>query len=468
MSNIEIYDMFEGDKEVLFIAGSHINELKADKNLCSEVINNVVNDFSFSNIEKNFKNIKKINKFKYKIINDITNVTETDYFKPYFKMKPYMANQYIYHIHTGGYGMTVRINESFCFKISLNPTNNQIHEFVIPRMLSSIISYSNADKLILLPYTLIKNINFNGLIYIISMHNIILLLINFILDKNYSNIDIYNTYLDFNKMNSIYRSLTKDEELLYKCFTYFYKKYFKNIFNVIMINNYSSIIYYLSTIKDLLTNKDYKDKIYGSIIIMPLAICASNELKLSIYNDTYVPDMINGNIAYEVNNRYIRHIVLVVLLLICIPNKDRMIFFHNDIKPNNILVFPNVNKEKLIIKYNNRNIIFKELYILKLTDFDLSRIEGLDNNRIKNSPILLYNNIINDIYYFFYRLKYDFFLNLKTIDPELNEHIENKFLLKKYMKDTINNHNYKGNEKMSISFVNDFIFNSGLFNYWLD
>ncbi|CCU55766.1 essential ser/thr kinase morph (Cop-F10L) [Choristoneura biennis entomopoxvirus] len=466
MNKDSLRTTIEGDKNICLIVGKYINDLNINKELCSEVLNNVVNDFTFSDI-KDFKNIKRINNFKYTIINEISNMNDIDYFKPYFTMKPLMANEYIYHIHTGGYGMTMRVNESFCFKISLNPTNNQLHEFIIPRILNNIISYSNANKLILLPYTLIKNINFNSLIYIISIHNIILLLINFVLDKNYNNIDIYNTYLDFNKMNNIYRLLTKDEDLLYKCFTYFYKKYFKNIFKVIMINNYSSIIYYLSTIKDLLTNIENKDKIYGSIIIMPLAICASNELKLSIDNNIFVPDMINGNIAYTVNNKYIRHIVLVVLLLICIPNKDRMVFFHNDIKPNNILVFPNTNKEKIIIKYNNRNIIFKESYILKLTDFDLSRIDGIDNTRIKNSPILSYSNIINDIYYFFYRLKYDFYINLKTIDPELNDQIENKFLLKKYIKDTINNHNYTGNDKISIQYVNDFIFNSGLFDYWL-
>ncbi|CCU55499.1 essential ser/thr kinase morph (Cop-F10L) [Adoxophyes honmai entomopoxvirus 'L'] len=455
----------EGNKDICLIVGNYINDLNINKELCSELLVNVVNEFIFDDITKDFKNIRKINNFKNKIINEIDSMEEIEYFKPYFKMNPYIANKYIYHIHTGGYGMTMRVNESFCFKISLNPINNQRHEFIIPKLLCNIISYSNADKLILLPYTLIKNLNLNSLIYIISMHNIILLLINFVLDNNYKNIDIYNTYLDFPKMNNIYRSLTKNEDLLYKCFTYFYKKYFKNIFKVILINNYSSIIYYLSTIKDLLNNVDNKDKLYGSIIIMPLAICAANELKLSTDKNKFVPDMINGELAHIINKKYIRHIVLVVLLLICIPNKDRMTFYHNDIKPNNILVFP--NKEKIIIKYNNKNITFKETYILKLTDFDLSRIEGIDNIRIRTSPIVLYNNIINDIYYFFYRLKYDFYLNLKTIDPELNDLIDSKFLLKKYFKDTVNNHNYKGNDTLSISYVEDFIFNSGLFVDWI-
>ncbi|CCU56390.1 essential ser/thr kinase morph (Cop-F10L) [Mythimna separata entomopoxvirus 'L'] len=456
----------QGDKDACCILYNYINKLTVNKHLYEEVTNNAVEDFTFKDTEKDFKIIKKINNFKNKNIADINDMDESESFLPYFKMTQYLADKYIYHIHTGGYGMTLRVNESFCFKLSLNPVNYQKHELLIPKILEKKIEYSNANKLILVPYALIKNINFNGIIYIISAHNIILLFISFILDKNYTATDIYKTYWDFEKMNNIYRSLIKDEKLFYNCFTYFYKKYFKDIFSVILINNYSSIIYYLNTIKDLLNDIKYKDKLYGSILIMPLAICTSNELKLSIVNNKYVPDMPNGTLAYMVNKNYIRHIVLVGLLLICIPNKDKMVFYHNDIKPNNILVFPNIDKI-VTIKYNNRNIYFKEKYILKLTDFDLSNIEGLENYKIRNSPILLHSNIINDIYYFLYRLKYDFYVNLKTIDPELNDAIENKFLLKKYTKDTVNNHYYNGNEKLSIEYVNKFIFDSGLFSDWL-
>jgi serine/threonine protein kinase len=452
---------YEGDKNILTLTYNYINKFYIPDNKCDDAILNFVNLFPFDTNDRNIKNIKTIKNIKNNIIDEAKLIDDIELINPYFKMKPYMADRYIYHINTGAFGITLRINESFCFKISLKPINDQIHEFRIPYILSNLLKNgSNMDKLVLVPYTLVKDINLKTFKNIFYMHNIILILIDFILDNVAYDLNIYETYKDYSKMDVIYKVVTSDEDLFYRYFTYFYKKYF-NEFDIILINNYSLIIKHLCDNKNLFKNKD----ILGSIIIMPLAICASHELKLIKYNNSFIPDMNKGIIAYQINNMYLRHLVLQTLLLILGANTEETIFFHNDLKPNNILVFPNMST--LIIKYKDKNITFKEKYMFKITDFDLSNIIGYENIKLNNTIHKNFKNIITDIYYFFSRFKNDFFVNLDKIDPKLNTEIDSRFLLEKYKKDTKKSHYYYGNKTMKVSYIEDFIFKSGLFEYWL-
>ncbi|BAO49497.1 putative serine/threonine protein kinase [Alphaentomopoxvirus acuprea] len=455
---------YEGDKDVLYMLFNSINKLNITRSLFDNTLVSVVADFIITND-------KSINELKYekeKIINDISNLKTDEVFTSYYKIKPYISDKYMYHINSGAFGITLRVNENFCFKIILKPINKQIQEYKIPFILYKKLQNTNVENFILLPYGILKDMELKSILYIIAMHNIIILIISYILDKNREKIDIFNTYLDFDKIDNKYKDIisSTNEDDVYKLYTYFYKKYFSNTFNIILINNYLSILKFMKLLKKDKNMQISLDSCIGSILILPLAISSSDELKLKKCDNEFIPDMINGKMAYEVNKYYFRHLILQIILLIIFSNKNETIFLHNDIKPNNILVFYNIHP--IIINYKDKQIIFNEKYLFKLTDFDMAAIQGYENLRLKNSINEKYDNFITDIYYFFYRFKYDFFKhNLDKIDPLLNSEIENRFMNIIPKKEVTHKYHYIGKLKLSISDLDSFIFDSGLFNYWI-
>ncbi|AAC97687.1 ORF MSV173 putative serine/threonine protein kinase Swinepox virus C20L homolog (vaccinia F10L), similar to SW:P32216 [Melanoplus sanguinipes entomopoxvirus] len=447
----------EGNLTIIYLLSKRINEFRNGSNGIINTIRNIVKEFSVKEKSSFIKMKKQMNIIK----NEISNMNE-EIFLPYFMMNTYALDDYIYHISTGAFGMTFRATDNFILKFIINPINNQYHEFIIPHKLYNILKGTGCENFILVPCALIKQIDIKHLMNIIIAHNIIFIFIKHIINPT-NDINIFDTYLNFDKMIKIYKEIISYEDF-YKYFTYFYKKYFKDLFNIILINNYYMI---LSHVKHILTKMlDNSFSYNSSLIISNLAICASNELKLiKISENGFIPDMINGIPAQNINPNYLRHIVLQVLLIIYYANKDETIFIHNDIKPNNILVFPKIND--IVVKFGNCNIIFKEKYYFKLTDFDLSYIKDFKNERIKGIINEKYDNFITDIFYFLYRFKHDFFKNLEEIDPALNKAIIEYFMKYIHKKDIVDKYHYVGSKKFYSDDVYNFIMESGLFKNWI-
>jgi hypothetical protein len=484
-------------KNLLNDVGHQINELNNIKNSQSkrDIMRNELYEYALQNDTFNFDNLYKINDC-------------------------YELDKYIYHINTGAYGSVFRIDSNLCIKCIYAPIDNQMHEYEIPIKLTEYFNSTknNCVSFLNVPYALIKKYNLEAIEDFFKLHSFILLILRQILDDeiDYSHINIGYMIDSFKIMEDNYKYLfinASSEQIVknYKYCTYLYNKYSIPNVNMVLFNKFDSLIEFFKKrckdnrlnnfrgglrknvcIKNKINNIKYKqenidminkfkkikknalqnempkkckinDLSNGTVMIMQLAICSSHELKL---NNDLIPDMLHGEYAIKQDPDFFRYLILQMFILILSINETKFIFAHNDLKPNNILVFHNI--QPLIVKYKNKTLIFNKKYIFKLTDFDFSnlKLNNYVNKKIEDKSYLKKDHITYDIYYFLFNIKHYFFKGaIEKDDPDLYLYIS------KFLREYDNSNNlkasYMGTKILSIKSLEDLIFNKNIFDKWI-
>lgn len=469
--DINIIHLKNIDKKIKNII---LSKLKCFDNIIA--INNVIKlllyDIAYKkqeDIKINKRNIlrNELNAF----LNQIDECPETFYFNEINKISDYLElDKYIYHLETGAYGSVFRIDSSLCIKCIYFPIDNQRHEYLIPLEISN---YLLKDKLksyisfFNIPYMLLENFNLNVIDKYFKLHSFILVFLRLLIDPQFEVVNLESAVYKFSEIEKNYNYLFKEMEsnkILqnYKYVTYLYKKHTKDTENLVLFNRFDSFIemyklIFIKTEKEKIINKK---KLIGAALIMPLAISTSVNLKL---NNNKTPDMIYGTYAYKIDKDYYRYLILQTLLPILIINKDKFVFSHNDLKPNNILVFYNVNP--IIMPYKDKYFNFDKKYIFKITDFDFSNLINVPNKKIVNKPYLNLNNIIYDVYYFFYNIVEIFFKKSIQHDKELYVFLVT--FINKYKHEKNNGAIYMGDKKLDVLKFEELLFGSKLFDKWI-
>lgn len=437
-----------------------------------DVIKLLLNDIAYKKQED--KAINKRNILKNELNNFLLKIDEypeTFYFNEINKISDYVElDNYIYHMETGAYGSVFRIDSSLCIKCIYFPIDNQRHEYLIPLEISNYLIHKKLIPYISffnIPYMLLENFNLNVIDKYFKLHSFILVILRLLTDTQYVINDLGKIVYKFSEIEKNYNYLFKDmdsDKILqnYKFITYLYNKHMDNTKNLVLFNKFDSFIemykqIFIKTEKEKIINKK---KLIGAALIMPLAVSTSVDLKL---NTNSVPDMINGTYAYKIDNDYYRYLIIQSLLPILIMNNDNFVFSHNDLKPNNILVFHNVNP--VTVPYKDMIFNFDKKYIFKITDFDFSNFITVMNKKISNKSYLKLNNIIYDIYYLFYNIVEIFFRESIKEDVDLYKFLT-KFI-KTYNHGDNKSAIYMGNKKLNIIEFEKLLFGSRLFDKWI-
>lgn len=451
-----------------------LSKLRCFYNLTSihNVIKLLLNDIAYkkTEIKKNDKKTilkNELNNFLLKI----NEYPDTFYFNEINKISDYTElDNYIYHLETGAFGSVFRVDSSLCIKCIYFPIDNQRHEYLIPLEISNYLIKNRLNSYICffnIPYMLLENFNLNVIDKYFKLHSFILVILRMLIDSQFDVTDLGNVVYKFSEIEKNYKYLFKDMtsdkiNQNYKFVTYLYNKHTNNTENLVLFNKFDSFIemykqIFIKTEKEKIVTKK---KLIGSALIMPLAISTSVDLKL---NNDYIPDMINGTYAYKIDKDYYRYLIIQTLLPILIMNKDKFIFSHNDLKPNNILVFHCVNP--IIIPYKNKYFNFNKKYIFKITDFDFSNFINVPNKKIINKSYLNLNNIIYDVYYLFYNMVEIFFKKTLQYDKELYSFLTS--FINKYKHEKNNSAIYMGNKRLDVLELEKLLFESTLFDKWI-
>jgi len=416
-----------------------------------------INDINAFDVLTTNRDAFKSNLLKIPIVTD-------KIFTVYNKINNIFIDDYLYHIDSGGYGTVFRCNDYYCMKFIMTnkETLNMEHEYYIPYNLNILLTKYDVNRYINVPLTLLKKFDCSAFKWYFLIHALILIMIKYAIDDDYSFDFLDMELYEYNNIANIYYSLFYNKNFnqivsFYNYFTYLLKVNFKREYNnIILINKFDRFIHLLRQVQG--HKLIQSDPIGATVIILPLAISSAPDLLLN--NDKY-PDMKNGNNAISIEPYYVRHMILQILFTIFVANTNNK-FNHNDLKPNNILVF--ITKPH-IIKYNDYTLKFNEPYLFKLSDFDFSIFNKIENNRIKGTIVSKISSISNDIIYFFIFIK-RFFPSLSEADPTLYKYITST-LSKVPKKDIKYEIYYTGTELFNIEFLENFIFNSGLFSKWI-
>lgn len=368
-------------------------------------------------------------------------------------------------IGIGGYGQVYRINESVCIKLNLQENENY-HEYEIPISLAKLDS--ELDLLVLKPRALVKHYIFTGILNVLQIH-ILIVYVMYCLEKDIE-IDIEEakkklvTYHILKEYNYLFRRGDQIASQSYVLYLTIINKYFLPD-ERIDLQKY--LIHLINSFRD--KNDKSKVKTRGFLILMPLAngICT----RLTINDKTKQID-INGLKASLVHKHVNRMIILQVSLFILIARQYDD-YVHNDLKPDNVLVFP-TECESYTITYKHRKYLFKEKFIFKIADFDFSVLPNtVPNKKIIGSKLEHIRSWFNDIHYFVHKFfsfispdeieaDKEFFIALhdKFIFPFCGtpyDKVKRDLLIKKDCKEHCVNGIYKADFSLDIKFLSDFI-----------
>lgn len=326
-------------------------------------------------------------------------------------------------IGIGGYGQVYQLDDNFCIKISLT-NKNYYHEYYIAKELSNNKDLKNN---IIDPLLLIKKNNFFGLINFFHINILFIYLAYcYIKKKEISEEEVKKKIKEYN-IEEEYKFLFKNENrqivneassFVNYMFIYFFNG---DNFFIIMLNKFIKILNYF---KEYIKTKKKK----GYMMIMPLADAISSNVFL---NKNLNID-INGARAVYIYPYIYRMLFLQVSLFFLNVNK-KYFYFHNDLKPDNILVTEET--EPYSINYSTLKFFFKEKFRFKIADFDFSKIlnknkqyinEFTINKKIEHSRLDKENSWFFDIHFFIHKLIYyigyeeteldkDFFLSLYEV-----------------------------------------------------
>lgn len=423
------------------------------------------NDVLYENIILNIITDLNTNKFDVKEINAFIKNNKYNLIKKEIKL-----------IGIGGYGMIFKLSDEYCLKVNIIDNIDSYHEFEIPQILYKL--NDGIDNLITNPLTLIKNLPFDGLIYYIQF-NIFLLYITYLyiynkkFDSNYLNETLLINY-DINKIyKSLFHGTKQTQKSAIIFFLYLRYKYLKYKVNINCLNH-------LLKITKVLTKKTFKKE--GFIIILPLAKTISVDIKCN--PNTKQINMLNGQQGY-LCYKYIYRVLVLQICLCLLKINSKIKFIHNDLKPDNILVFITNNPYK--INYEDIKYKFDLPFIFKLTDFDFSVLDKISNNKIKNTDLI--NNKfywLHDIHFFIHRLFFylkneeilndiDFFkytyetfitpFCFKKFDKNNIEKNKSFYIIKNKNKVICNEGRYYGNNKPNKDLLVNFI-SSEWFDLW--
>lgn len=318
-------------------------------------------------------------------------------------------------IGVGGYGQVYQIDDSFCIKISLS-NDHHYHEYYIAKELSKNKELKNS---IINPFLLIKKNNFNGLINFFHINILFIYLAYcYIERKEIDEEEIKKKIKEYN-IETEYKFLFKNEnrKIINKASS-FVNYMFIHFFNgddffILMLNKFLKILNYF---KEYITTHKKK----GYMMLMPLAEAISSNVFL---NKNLNLD-IKGVKAVYVYPCIYRMLFLQVSLFFLNVNK-KYIYFHNDLKPDNILVTEET--EPYSIYFKDLSFFFKEKFRFKIADFDFSKLldknkhyisENTINKKIENSKFDKESTWFFDIHFFIHKLVYYIGIEETELDKE--------------------------------------------------
>ena len=379
------------------------------ENRYKEIINNVINDYENKKILTKFKdfyNKNKKNKYIDFVCDNDKNIK--------------MINSDITLISVGGYGQIYKINDDTCLKINLEDVDYD-HEFEIPKQLSRMPN-DTIKKLILTPYSIIKNCKFSGLLNIININVFFVYIIYILLFKKKLNTADIEKKLTKHSINHEFNELFVSNEKkkintaidLYNFFCLYYLKHEEHI----------NILKYLPRLINMFKNKQGNLKDIGYIILMPLL--KSNSVSLLLDEESKQIDNKKGTKAYKVIKHFYRILFLQMSLLVLNIN-DVTEFTHNDFKADNVLV--DAMDDPYELSYKNSIFKFSERFVFKLADFDFSLLkEYTQNNKLKNKTLFKETNWLTDIHFFIHSLFYYISKDEYLSDKFFFDTLFNKFI----------------------------------------
>lgn len=370
-----------------------------------------------------------------------------------------MINCAYCHINSGGYAFIFRLNDKLCLRISTNilldkRATNSVNDFIQEELLNVLkknekmfLNYhlkTFSNKFIFrifqsyietyLIFLIIKNINSNfkniekicisadAIIKDISTNKPIELYNSLFKSNNKKNISLY-----FNIIREIYKNKRVKPIIVIWNFENFYslfKRIFRDmklndfpkfklpknlIININKFNEYNDLNAYTKILKinlnyKLLINNIYLEYLaYGSVVESVIRNTSVNNKNNSTVDYTkYIPiaKIFKKNTDESImNNEYFTRLCFLQIFIILYISHTRCGFIHNDLRPENVLVFKQDNPFEL--DFNNITFIFNDSVLFKINDFDYSRTKNVENICIKRSPIVKIKNIFYDIHYFF-------------------------------------------------------------------
>lgn len=436
-------------------------------------------------IYKDFSN-KKIDKLFHNYLQERKN-PDSDIFKKNQLFT--MSHDYtIRLIGIGGYGLIYKLTDIICAKINLN-IKEDYHEYEIPIKINEL--NSEIGDMIVLPYTLIKKCEFNGIIHILII-NIIFVYITYcyIYKIQIQTRNIFNKIETYDIITEYKLLFFKNEETMSKSvdfFNFLCIFYLKNYEYIDILKYLLEMIYSfkpaLKKTNNKITSKNNKQNSNinnkGFLILMPLLVGDS----MHFFINPLTKEIDNGRYAVKANSVYphiFRMLFLQVTLFILKINQ--MTFFaHNDLKPDNILVKSQPYSYSLI--YKQSYFLFSEGFQFKIADFDFAILpEYLINPKIKNNKLLSNSTWLTDIHYFVHNLFYFldhkdiqddevFFRNLHEyfIKPfcqiDFNQMKKNNYIKQKNDEICCNEGRLYINKKEDISYLEKFLLKD-LFDQW--
>lgn len=409
-------DVFSKSKRSLFkdpIQTYHYHEINRFLKFSSgfngyvDIMQRVVNDIESDEWQSKYQSyLKSSDKIEY--IEGCTN-TNTH--------RIFMQNSDITLISVGGYGQIYKISDDVCLKINLEKEDHY-HEFEIPQHLSQ-IGNDTVKKLILFPYSILKQQKFVGLVYILQLNIFFVYVIFCIVTKKEMKEKDIEKKINLGGIKTEFNSLFKSKnterfEKSISLYNFFINTYLGH-------EDHINILKYLPRLVNLFREKNSNIKDKGFIILMPLL--KSNSISLYVNEETKKIDHNVGVLSYLVYKHFYRSLFLQMSILLLNIN-DITEFTHNDFKADNVLVDEAIPPYTLC--YKKKTFKFDENYIFKLADFDFSFLrEYTTNEKLSNQKLFKDTNWLTDIHYFthtlFYFINKDEYLSDKIFFDELHE-----------------------------------------------
>lgn len=361
------------------------------KNEFDSNIKFIINDYRSGKLMRDFEEFKKSTR--------LDSSSRTNYL-----MKRINKNNesIIKLLGIGGYGAVFKISNNNCVKLTLENKKNDYHEYLIPKKLFELDP--ELQHSIVIPLFLLKNKSFNNIINVICLNALICIIIYNIIKKNNNliNIDLNNLFstLDIKYEYSFILSKENKSDTA-EIYNFIYQNYFNQKFR------FNGVFYCL---KQMIKLFNKEKGIMGFYMLMPLA----EDISTNIYINpkTFELDKLGQKVQFF--NKQIGRMIFLQVSIALLKTK-KFNYVHNDLKPDNVLVFKKNNPYSLV--YNNNNFIFMEKYIFKISDFDFSILpDYVENNKIAGTRLSNFKSWFNDIHYFIHKL----FIYFNKDDIELD------------------------------------------------
>lgn len=365
----------EGDNEkVCFYYDKIVNLIFFNEKRYIKIIKNLIDDYNDSLFCK-----ADLNKY-YEIYTNTPNIIKL--------------------VAVGGFGQVYQLNKDTAIKLCYSDLKNY-SEFEIPQEIVNIDS--SLENNILLPTSILKECKFTGFLNIFQIHIVIIYIIYCIIESKKFNCNIMylklKNYDIVNEYKTIFSNKNNNQRAS-ELFFYFFFKYLKKGEQIFIIDEMLNLCKFLK--RNQTTN--------GYILFSPLA----EEISTYIFlNPSSLALDKSGIKAPEVFFNYYRVFILQVFLTLLKIN-FYIKFAHNDLKPDNILVYEVHNE--YIISYQNLDYFFDLKYIFKISDFDLSSIDKKKNIKLKHTKFESNKSWFTDIHFFIHKL----FLYISKREVELD------------------------------------------------